>query len=242
MSTVITTTVKTEPTTDTLTLGGTGDSIAISGDSLNLNTLQDAGGNTIFVSDGSGTITSSAFGGSQNFISSQSASNSASLVFTSGIDSTYEVYRFTFIDMNPATDNQNFEFQVNAVGQSGYNETVTSLYYDALHDEADTYGTFTYDTGRDQASGTSYQCLFGSVGNGADEAGVGELYLFAPSNTTYLKYWYSSCQYYNGGNASGNTFSGGAFETTSAIDEISFRFASGNIVAGTIKMYGISKA
>ena len=56
MSTVITTTVKTEPTTDTLTIGAAGDSVAISGDSLNLNTLQDAGGNTIFVSDGSGTV------------------------------------------------------------------------------------------------------------------------------------------------------------------------------------------
>ena len=78
MSTVITTTVLPDSTAnDTLTFGATGDSVAISGDSLNLNTLQDAGGNSIFVSDGSGTITSSAFGGSQKFISSQSASNSA---------------------------------------------------------------------------------------------------------------------------------------------------------------------
>ena len=242
MSTVIATSVLPDSTAnDTLTFGATGDSVAISGDSLNLNTLQDAGGNSIFVSDGSGTITSSAFGGSQKFISSQSASNSASLVFTSGIDSTYDVYRFTFIDMNPATDNQNFEFQVNAAGQSGYNESVTSLYYAATHFEDDSYSALAYDTGRDQASGTGYQCLFGGCGNGADEAGVGELYLFAPSNTTSIKYWYSSCQMYSGSNASDNSFSGGAFETTSAIDEISFRFASGNIVAGTVKMYGISK-
>ena len=76
MSTVITTTVLPDSTAnDTLTFGATGDSVAISGDSLNLNTLQDAGGNTIFVSDGSGTITSQSFPGALTFISSQTASN-----------------------------------------------------------------------------------------------------------------------------------------------------------------------
>ena len=89
-----------ESSADKLTIGGTGDSVVVL-DSLNLNTLQDAGGNNIFVSNGSGTITSknSALSGALNLISTQTASGSASLSFTSGLDSTYDVYIFKFIDI-----------------------------------------------------------------------------------------------------------------------------------------------
>ena len=136
MSTVITTTVKTEPTTDTLTIGAAGDSVAISGDSLNLNTLQDAGGNTIFVSDGSGTITSSNFPGALKLVSTQTASGASSISFTSGLDSTYDVYCFKFINLNPVTQDTNFTFNVSTDGGSTYNITKTTSFYRAYHSEA----------------------------------------------------------------------------------------------------------
>ena len=123
MSTVIATSVLPDSTAnDTLTIGAAGDSVAIGGSLLQMNTLQDAGGNTIFVSNGSGTITSTGFTGAMKFISSQTASGSASLSFTTGIDSTYDVYIFKFINISPTTDDVNFTFQANAVGQSGFNE------------------------------------------------------------------------------------------------------------------------
>ena len=112
MSTVIATSVLPDSTAnDTLTIGATGDSVAISGDSLNLNTLQDAGGNNIFVSNGSGTITSSGFAGALTHISTQTVSNQAAVEFTSGLDSTYDVYIFKYINLNPVTDGANFQFQ-----------------------------------------------------------------------------------------------------------------------------------
>ena len=246
MSTVITTTVKTEPTTDTLTFGAAGDSVAISGDSLNLNTLQDAGGNTIFVSDGSGTITSknSGFPGAFNLISTQTVGSAvASIDFTSGIDTTYDVYIFKIINVRPATDNTNFTFQANMVGQSGFNETISSTYFAATHFEDDTYSALAFDTGRAQTTATAYQCLFGGVGNGADEAGCAELYLFSPSNTSYLKRFCCIGQFYNGSNASENSYAAGYFTNeVTAMDQISFKFASGNIEAGTIKLYGLTKS
>ena len=45
------------------------------------------------------------------FISSQTASNSASISFTSGLDSTYKAYKFVFVNINPQTDAQFFQFQ-----------------------------------------------------------------------------------------------------------------------------------
>jgi acyl-CoA hydrolase len=46
----------------------------------------------------------SGFGGSLNFISKATASASASIEFTSGIDSTYKEYVFYFVNMHPSTD------------------------------------------------------------------------------------------------------------------------------------------
>ena len=70
-------------------------------------------------------------------ITTNTSSNAASSSFTSSIDSTYKLYIFKFYDVNPATDNVNFTFQANAAGASGYNETMTTTYFRAYHDEAD---------------------------------------------------------------------------------------------------------
>ena len=174
-------------------------------------------------------------------LSSQTASDSASLDFTSGIDSTYDVYIFKFIDIHAHhADDGKFSFQVNAVGQSGYNETITSTYFLAQHSEADATD-LQYTASADQAQGTGIQRLMQSMGSAADESGAGTLYLFAPSSTTYVKHWYSRCNNYNSGDKSEDCFAGGYINTTSAIDEIQFSMSADNLT-GTIKMYGISKS
>ena len=110
MSTVYADTLEpTVPTKDT-TLGATGDSITIGANSINSNVIQDSGGNILFQSDGSGTLSNinSAFTGNLKLLSTQTASGAANLSFTSGIDSTYDVYIFKFVDINPATEYQFF--------------------------------------------------------------------------------------------------------------------------------------
>ena len=131
MSNIVTDKIKPdEASADKLTIGGTGDSVVIL-DSLNLNTLQDAGGNNIFVSNGSGTITSknSGVSGALNLISTQTASGSAGIAFTSNFDSTYDVYCFKFIDINPATDDVYFQFNASTDGGSNYNVTKTTSFF-----------------------------------------------------------------------------------------------------------------
>ena len=132
-----------------------------------MNTLQDAGGNTIFVSDGSGTITSTGFTGAIKFISSQTASGSASLSFTSGLDSTYDVYVFKFIEINPATDSAEFTFNLSSDGGSNYNVTKTTTSFWA---ENGASAVLEYRTGDDLATtSTSYQVLAENLGNGSAE-------------------------------------------------------------------------
>ena len=177
--------------------------------------------------------------GIPTLISTATASGASSVDITSGIDSTYDEYMFVFTDINPATDDAYFTFQVNASGQSGFNEVMTTTWFGATHLESGGTAALAYGTWADQAQGTGYQYLTESVGNGADESCAGILHLFSPSNTTYVTHFYSTFNIYRHSSGSTNAFTAGYINTTSAIDEISFKHSSGNI-DGVIQMYGIA--
>ena len=172
-------------------------------------------------------------------ITTNTLSSSSESVFTSGIDSTYKLYIFKCINIHASNDGAHLFFQANVAGQSGYNETVTSTSFNAHHSEADHVASLVYDTGWDQAQGTGGNHLLIKLGTGNDEAGSGELFLFNPSNTTYVKHWYfrgvtnASVDYVY------DNHQAGYFNVTGAIDEIQFTASAGNLDAGTIKMYGV---
>jgi len=184
-------------------------------------------------------VTSLPFGvGNLIHIQSQTASNSASISFTTGINSTYKEYQFYFIDINPANNDTTFQFQCSTNGGSTYATTITSTSFRALHNEADTSTALEYLTGSDQAQGTSFQTIADGIGNGADESLVGSLTLFNPASTTYVKHYIGSSNKYHHADASQIYFEAGYFNTTSAINAIQFKFDSGNF-DGTIAMFGV---
>jgi hypothetical protein len=176
--------------------------------------------------------------GGMKLLSTQTASNSASISFTTGIDSTYKEYQFYFIDIHPRTDAVKFTFNLSTDSGSNYNVTKTTTFFRTYHDEADTATTLTYGTSHDLAQSTAFQEITLSLGNGADEIVAGSLQLFNPSSTTYVKHFISNCVGYTHDNFSENDYSAGYANTTSAINAIQFKMDSGNI-DGTILMYGI---
>ena len=173
-------------------------------------------------------------------ISSQTASSSASLSFTSGIDSTYRTYMFKFINIHGSSDGYQLAFQGSTDGGSNYNTTITSTFFNSSHNEADTQTGFDYAGGFDLAQGTSFQPITHFIGTDNDQSSSGTLHLFSPSSTTYVKHFIASTSdyYYNDYNT--NNFVAGYFNTTSAINAVQFKMLSGNIDAGTIHMYGIN--
>ena len=177
--------------------------------------------------------------GISTLISTATASNAASIDITSGIDSTYDEYMFVLTDINPATDDVNFSFQVNAASQSGFNETITSTQFWAYNLEADSTRGMNINVGLDQAQGTAYQTLATQLGNGSDESLVGVIHLFSPASTTYVKHFYSRTNSYSSSTASTNQYTAGYINTTAAIDDVSFKMSSGNL-DGVIQMYGIA--
>jgi hypothetical protein len=172
-------------------------------------------------------------------ISSQTASSSASLSFT-GIDSTYRTYMFKFINIHQATDDVRFSVNFSSDGGSSYNVTKTSSSFNSYHYENDSDAILAYEADQDLAQGTGYQDLSRRSGNANDESISGQLILFSPSNTTFVKHYIAETHSVHTLDIAYRLFVAGYANTTSAINAIDFKMSSGNIDAGTIHMYGIA--
>jgi hypothetical protein len=179
-------------------------------------------------------------GSSLTLLSTVTASSSANLDFTSSIDSTYKEYIFKYIDIHPAS---NAQLTVNfRDGGSNFDATKTTSVFNPYHNEAGTYGNI-YRTAWDLAQSTSDQIIAQEAGNANDESSSGTLYLFDPSNTTFVKHFIgitTYSQHIGGNDASFQVYYAGYCNVTAAIDGVRFKMSSGNIDAGTIKMYGVS--
>ena len=179
-------------------------------------------------------------GGGWTLLSTTTASSSATLSITSGIDDTYDVYCFNFIDMHPATDNVNFQFNMSADSGSNYNVTKTSATFFANGTESGSGAQLAYSSGGDLAQSTGFQNLTDTVGNDADASCSGTLFLYNPSDPTAVKHFISRVTCYWSGNGPIDWYAHGYGNTTSAIDAVQFKMSSGNTDAGVIKLYGIS--
>ena len=178
-------------------------------------------------------------------IKEQTASSSSTVDFVDGtsdvvLDSTYPIYLFKFINMHPATDDVFFGHQGDVDGATTYGQTCTNAVFYARHEEDDSPADMDYYASADQAQGTGLSLFSQSQDTDNDSSLSGELHLFAPSSTTFVKHFISRVTNMKSGDYVGQTFAAGYFNTTSAIDEIQFKYNSGNIDAGVIKLYGIS--
>ena len=179
--------------------------------------------------------------GNLTLLTTATASSSATLDFTSSIDSTYDSYMFKFIDIHPATDDTRLTFQSDTGTNTNYNQTITSTCFQAKHSEADDDSGLAYQAGNDQAQGTAFQRITDSIGNANDASAVGSLHIFNPSSSTFVKHFICRTQHMVGASGVGSKdlYYAGYFNTTTAITRVQFKMASGNIDAGVIKMYGV---
>ena len=184
--------------------------------------------------------------GSMVHIKTLTASSSSTLSFVHGsasvvLDSTYPIYLFKFTSIHPSTDGVDFTFQGSTNTGSAYGVTSTNTYFNNYANEAGTATALGYESVADIAQGTGEIELIREEKLSADNdhCGSGELYLFNPSSTTYAKHYLATSQANHAAEYTMNSFIGGYFNTTSAIDAIRFKVNSGNMATGTIKLYGI---
>ena len=186
--------------------------------------------------------------GAMTLIKSQTASSSSTISFVDGtsdvvLDSTYPIYLFKFISIHPSAE-ADLQFQGNAAGGSGYNETITSTFFRSYHIEADSDTILVYSTGHDLAEGTGFSTITDGIGSASstvnnDDSASGELWLFNPSSTTYVKHFIARVNSYGNYPISVDSHIAGYCNVVAAIDAVQFKYDSGNIESGTIKLYGI---
>ena len=171
-------------------------------------------------------------------ISTETASSSSTISFTSGTDSTYKEYIFKFYNIHPSAE-ASFGINFSTDGGSNYNVSKQTTSFYAYHNEADTATTLTYRTAYDLAVSTGSAPLGGDVmSTSNDECGDGFLHLFDPSSTTFVKHFISRFTPHYPAYAM-DGFTAGYGNTASAIDAVQFAMSTGNIDVGTIKLYGV---
>jgi hypothetical protein len=182
--------------------------------------------------------------GIPTLIKTLTADGDSSLSFVHGtsdvvFDGTYDEYMFVLTDLNPVDNNVEFRFQVNASGQSGYNEVMTTTYFQSYHDELD--GTdnaaIEYSTSHDQGNGTGGTEITGATLNGSDHSSVCIFNIFDIASTVYVKNFYAVAGVY--GTYNSNVYTAGYVNVTAALIGITFDMETGNF-DGVIQMYGIS--
>jgi len=186
---------------------------------------------------------SAGFGGSMVFIKKLTASSSSTLSFVNGassvvLDNTYKTYLFTFKNIHPSSDN--VQFNVNfRDGGSSYDATKTTTVFRAYHSESGAYG-LNYETGFDLGNSTSAQPLSMELGADNDQSCSGEMKLFDPSNTTFVKQFISRVNTSQYGDLTMDHHVAGYANVTAAIDAVQFSMSSGDIASGDICLYGIA--
>ena len=181
--------------------------------------------------------------GSLTLIQKQTASSSAYIDFTSGIDSTYKEYIFYFVNIHGQTLREDFTFQCSTDGGSNYNTTITSTFFQVNHSEDDANANFGYLTSNDQAQGTGFQLIARDFSDDNDGSLSGILHLFNPSSTTFAKHFmsvFNAMHESPSGYYSNSDRTAGYFNTTSAINAIQFKATSGNIDSGDILLFGLN--
>ena len=179
-------------------------------------------------------------GGALVLLSTATASSSSTIDFTSGIDSTYKEYVFKFIDIHPSTDQTFLSFQVDTGTNTNYNQTITSTFFQNYHAEDGSAQSLGYNSSYDQAQGTGFQYITDRTGTDNDQTVAGTLHLFDPSSSTFVKHFMASSSCNEQSNYAVDVKVGGYVNTTTALTRVRFKMNSGNIDAGTIKMYGVT--
>jgi hypothetical protein len=180
--------------------------------------------------------------GSLNLITTNTiTSGVSSSSFTSNIDSTYDTYIFKFINIHSANDDAKLLVNFSSDTGSNYNVTKTTTFFNAQHKEDDSSTSLGYRTGGDLAQSTAAFNISEGAGNDNDQSSSGELLLFSPSSTTFVKHFLGRSNTIIAADGSIDNYFAGYCNTTSVVDAVQFSMDSGNIDSGVIKMYGLSK-
>lgn len=165
-------------------------------------------------------------------VSQITLSSDATADFDNVFDGTYDMYRFVFDGVLPATDNVQFECLVAHDATPTYE---TSSYRWA----AQTVGHNTADSwDGDNSLDTAQIVMALGCGNASTEGLCGTLQMFDPTNASQYNRLIYTTAYHNSVGGFRMYVGGGGHLSASAVTSIRFKYAAGNIASGTITLLG----
>ncbi len=202
-----------------------------------------------FISNGTTMLDAGAFTaslGAMTFIKNVTVSGASNATILHGsssvvFDSTYPIYVIKYINvMSSAGQNIAMNFTTDG---TNYNVNITATPFVAEHSEDDSsVARLMYSTGYDVAEGTD-QVVFninkGGLQNDSDASASGEIYIYNPSSTTFMKHFVSRANSMSEYPGSTDNYVAGYANTTSAVTGVRFHAVSGNTISGTFLLYGI---
>ena len=126
---------------------------------------------------------------------------------------------------------------------TNYNVNMTTTCWVNEHSEDDTsVARMDYSESYDRAQSTD-QVVFninkGGLENASDASGSGEMYIFNPSSTTFVKHFISRANSLSEYPGSTDNFVCGYANTTSAVTGVRFHVVSSGTLSGTFLLYGL---
>lgn len=167
-------------------------------------------------------------------ISSVTASSSATVDFTSGIDATYDAYLFVLDNILPATDGAVMQGRVFVSGSP------VTANYDWITRELTTASPGTLNA---SAAAANNRILFvgSSQGNASGEGASGMMWMINPASASVPTRMHMEL---NVMNSAGTALfcsheTDASYQVAAAVDGFRFYMDSGNIASGTVSMFGV---
>lgn len=190
-------------------------------------------GNVLTSNGTTWTSAAPAGGGAWTLISTVTANNSATISFT-GLNSTYDVYVITIARLVPQSG-WDLEMKVSTDGGSTYSSSDYSYITTVLYD------TSTSHTYYKTQSGGNFDLTGDSIATTSTEGCSGVIYLFKPSASANFQCAWDLV--HSGTSFTTNHANGaGRWKTTNDVDAVRLYMASGNVVSGVFRLYGIKNS
>ena len=164
-------------------------------------------------------------------IDEEIVSSAVASVTLTGIDSTYDVYKVVYDNVQCDTDSQNFRIRVTKSSSAD-----TTSNYDQAYKKLDSSTTFGNRSNTNQSYWETEE-----LGTATQEQNNGVLYLFNFNNSSEYSFITLEESTFNTEQTLTGRQGGAVHTVASASDGIQFFMESGNIESGTFKLYGLKK-
>jgi hypothetical protein len=185
-------------------------------------------------------VPKAANGASMVLIESQSASNSATLDFTTGLDDTYDAYVMVISTLIPATDDVGLWVRV-GTGAGPTWQSGASDYEWQRQRIAASVASISGDSTASEIVVITDSGSGAGVGTASGENASGTLHFNNPDASTYCVFSFEGAYVNAGGNFTKAT-AGGMHNTVGAVTGVRIMFSSGNIESGRVSLYGLKKS